>query len=505
MDRALNSSIEDRLYTAAQVRQLDRSAIEDHGIPGETLMERAGQAAFAAFHARFSDRNHWHIVCGGGNNGGDGYVVARLARDAGINCSLYALRSPDALSGDAASAAARWLDAGGTVLEGLPDTAGSERLFVDALLGTGLDRPPEGRYARAIAVMNESASPVAAIDIPSGLNADSGLALGGVAVRADITATFIGKKRGLYTADGPDHAGLIEYSDLEVPDSVFDSVSNSGILIQEKLLKVLLPPRARNSHKGNFGWLLGIGGDRGMSGALRLCGAAALRAGSGKVTLLTHPDHAAVMNAERPELMVQGVGGGVEILDLTASCDVVVLGTGLGQSAWSRSVLKAALDCDKPMVIDADGLNLLASDGYIEAFAAITKNAVLTPHPAEAARLLGASTASVQEDRVEAAQELARRSHAVVVLKGCGTVVATADGRYAICPLGNPGMASAGTGDVLSGVIGAMLAQGLDTWASAQAGVVAHAAAGDRAARDIGERGMLAGDIVDRLPAVLNP
>ncbi|MDX1554566.1 MAG: NAD(P)H-hydrate dehydratase [Xanthomonadales bacterium] len=505
MDWTQDSPHEVRLYTAAEVRQLDRCAIEAQGIAGEILMERAGQATFECIRSRFPDIRHWCVICGGGNNGGDGYVIARLATEAGIDCVLYALRAPHGLSGDAALAAQRWSDAGGVAVDALDAIGGPDTLFVDALLGTGVNRPAEGQYAAAIAAMNQPGSVAVSVDIPSGLNADTGQAMGGVAVNARATVTFIGQKRGLYTADGPDHAGIVEFSRLEVPDSVYETVQHSGILIQENIIAQFLRPRPRNSHKGDFGWLLGVGGDQGMCGALLLCGTAALRSGAGKVTLLTHPGHANTLNANRPELMVRGIGDGGGIEAFSEACDVMVLGTGLGQSAWSRSVLEASLMVQKPMVIDADGLNLMAKDGVLESFSQDETVAVLTPHPAEAARLLKDSAAAVQADRVGAAQELARRSGAVVVLKGCGTVVSGPDGRYAICTLGNPGMASGGTGDVLAGVIGAMLAQGLGAWAAAMVGVVAHAAAGDRAARQVGERGMVAGDIVERLPAVLNP
>lgn len=493
------------MYTAAQVRQLDRSAIDTHGISGAKLMERAGRVTFDAIRAHYPDFQRWSVCCGGGNNGGDGYVVARLAKESGIECALYALKSPDSLSGDAARAARRWLDAGGQVVDELPEHVDAGALLVDALLGTGLDRPAEGAYREAIGLMNRSPAPVVAVDIPSGLNADTGQALGGLAVCAKLTVTFIGRKRGLYTADGPDHCGTVEYSDLEVPESVYETIPNSGILIQEKVIANLLRPRARNSHKGDYGWVLGIGGDRGMSGALMLCGGAAMRAGAGKITLLTHPDHAAIINVHRPELMVRGIGGGAEATEFIESCDVLVVGTGLGQSAWSRSVLDAALGTKKSVVVDADGLNLIAETGNLDVLAELEGNVVITPHPAEAGRLLGVTSQEVQSDRVSAAQTLAARCGAVVVLKGCGSVIAEPGGGYAICPLGNPGMASGGTGDVLAGVIGALLAQGLDAWSAAQAGVVAHAAAGDRVARELGERGMLAGDVIDRLPAVLNP
>lgn len=494
-----------RLYTAAQVRELDRCAIDDHGIPGQDLMERAGKAAFDAICRAFPRCRRWLVVCGAGNNGGDGYVIARLAAEAGIDCTLHALKAAGDLKGDAAIAAQRWLETGGVNRPGAPRNLAERDLVVDALLGTGLDRPPAGQYADAVASINSAGLPVVAIDIPSGLNSDTGRAMGGLAVRAELTVSFIGLKRGLFTADGPDFAGAVEFADLGVPSDVYRSVRDSGVLVREEKIVKYLQPRRRNSHKGDFGWLLGIGGDRGMNGALRLAGESALRAGAGKVTLLTHSDHAAFLNLGCSELMVRGVESGEEIRELLRSADVAVVGTGLGQSKWSRSLLEACKGFDKPLVLDADALNLIAADRSMGDYQDPGRPTVITPHPAEAGRLLGSGSGEVQADRVAAAQELARICGAVAVLKGCGTVVADRDGRYAICPLGNPGMASAGTGDVLAGVIAAMLAQGLEAWPAAVVGVVAHAAAGDRAATDIGERGLIASDIISRLPRVLNP
>jgi NAD(P)H-hydrate epimerase len=242
-----------------------------------------------------------------------------------------------------------------------------------------------------------------------------------------------------------------------------------------------------------------------MSGAIMLCGEAALRSGAGKVTLATHPDHALVINATRPELMVHSTSDGAEMQSLLESADVLILGPGLGREAWSKSMRQACWGHEKPMVMDADALNLAAREGDIEMTSGFGARCVITPHPAEAARLLGSSAQEVQNDRVSAARELAGQSGAVVILKGCGTVVAEPGGRHAICPLGNPGMATAGAGDVLAGVVGALMAQGFEPWRAATMGVVAHAMAGDKAAREIGERGLLASDIMRQLPGVLNP
>ncbi|MEE8340143.1 MAG: NAD(P)H-hydrate dehydratase [Xanthomonadales bacterium] len=494
-----------RLYTAGQVQRLDKCAIEDHGIPGIDLMELAGGCVYEQATLKFPESRHWLVFCGGGNNGGDGYIVARLAREAGLNVVVCALKSMDSLSGDAATAASRWRQAGGETRAWPVRDIEAYDLLVDALLGTGLDRAPAGHYGDAIELINLAPAGVVAVDIPSGLNADTGQVLGTAAV-ADLTVTFIGRKRGLYTADGPDYAGSIKFSDLQTPDSVRDSIPDSGILIRENKIDENLPPRRRNCHKGSFGWVLGVGSNVGMSGALRLCGEAALRSGAGKVTLATHPSHAALINLACPELMVLGVERQEQLQDLLRQVDVVVTGTGLGQDSWSEELFRVCLKTATPVVLDADGLNILAGlFAQMDDRDVPLGNWILTPHPAEAGRLLGIPAREVQHDRVTRAQQLAQRYSAVVVLKGCGTVIANPDGRYAICPLGNPGMASAGSGDVLAGVIAALLAQGLNLWEAAATGVVAHARAGDIAAGLLGERGMLASDITQQLPTVLNP
>jgi len=488
-----------RLYTGEQVRGLDKCAIEGHGIPGMDLMERAGKITFEVARTAFPEAHSYLLLCGGGNNGGDGYIVARLAKEAGLQAQVCALKDPAQLHGDAATAAARWLQAGGEVQSWPLQHSSAFDLVFDAMLGTGLDREPAGSYGDAVDFINNSGQPVIAVDIPSGLNADTGVAMGR-AVRANHTVTFIGDKRGMYTADGPDYVGAVTYSDLETPLSVRDSQPDYGILIQESLIPRLLPGRKRNSHKGSFGWVLAAGGNHGMSGAVRLAGEAALRSGAGKVTVATRSAHAELINSTCPELMVRGVESDEQLKQLAGQVSVIVTGTGLGQTAWSRRILETCLQAGTPLVVDADGLNLLAG----EFSDANLPPSILTPHPAEAGRLLECNSAQIQSDRVGAAQELAQRRQAIVALKGCGTVVAHPDGRYAICPFGNPGMATAGSGDVLAGVIGAMAAQGLDLWHASLAGVLAHALAGDLAAVSRGERGLIATDITAQLPCVLN-
>jgi hydroxyethylthiazole kinase-like uncharacterized protein yjeF len=492
-----------RLYTAEQVRRLDKCAIEGHAIPGIELMERAGGSTFDAARLAFPSARKYRVFCGGGNNGGDGYIVARLAQEAGLDAVVCALKDPAGLHGDAAIAAARWREAGGAVQFWPPENMEACDLVFDAMLGTGLDREPAGDYGAAVDFINQSGQAVVAVDIPSGLNADTGVAMGR-AVAANMTVTFIGSKRGLFTADGPDYAGEVRFYDLDTPQSVRDSEPDCGILIQESLLSELLPARRRNSHKGSYGWMLGVGGNSGMSGAVRLAGEAALRSGAGKVTLATRSEHAGLVNLGCPELMVRGIEEAGQLQELRGQVDVLVTGIGLGQTSWSEDMLQACLKSTAPVVIDADGLNLLARMS-LESAELRGNNWIMTPHPAEAGRLLNCSSLEIQSDRVGAALRMAERYQAVVALKGCGTVIAEPQGRYAICPFGNPGMASAGTGDVLAGVIGAMVAQGLNLWHATLAGVLAHALAGDLAAAQTGERGMLASDIMAHLPAVLNP
>lgn len=489
-----------KLYTAEQVRGIDYTAIHELGIAGYELMCRAGAAVVANARQHYPSAENWLVMCGAGNNGGDGYVVARLAKRAGIRVAVCSLVDPGKLKGDAARAYKDWVETGGAISQ-WPERPGSSRdLVFDALLGTGIDREVGGRFGDAIAWVNGLDCPVVAIDIASGINADTGRVMG-CAVRADRSVTFVGRKRGMYTADGPDHCGPVEFDDLGVPHQAADPFSAAaGVLLDDVWLKNLIRPRPRNSHKGSFGHVFAMGGIKGMSGAIRLCGEAALRSGAGLVTLGTDPAHGELLNLNRPELMIRTIDADNNwIADLGRNV-VIALGPGLGSSAWSELLFHECMANKAAMVIDADGLNLLSRHSQRSRLPA--DNRVLTPHPGEASRLLGCTISDVQQDRVGAALELASRFGASVVLKGCGTVVADQAGRYAICRMGNPGMATAGSGDVLTGIIAALLAQGLNCYDAACAGVTVHAMAGDFAARDVGEISMIAGDIIDYLPDV---
>ncbi len=499
------------LYRAAQVRELDRIAIEEYGIPGSTLMEHAGEAAFRALRQRWPEVRRIVAVCGLGNNGGDGYVIARMAVEAGLEVGVLQVGDPQRLQGDALRAR-RLLDATSVAPGVLPPATlvlpctsvvvlpfdvralSDADLIVDALLGTGLKGKAHGAWCEAIEAINSADKPVLAVDIPSGLDADTGC-MQGAAVRAALTVTFIGLKQGMYTANGPDHCGVIQFSDLGVPREVFNRVAAAATRIELKDLP-RLAARQRNSHKGDYGRLLVIGGDHGMAGALRLCGEAALRVGAGLVYLATRAAHAAVISAQRPELLCYGVERPEQLAPLLERADVIAIGPGLGQSEWASQLLARVLDTGLPLVADADALSLLALEPLRR------DNWILTPHPGEAARLLKTNTAEIQSDRFTAATELQKRYGGVVVLKGAGTLVAT-DAGVGLCSAGNPGMASAGMGDVLTGVIAGLMAQGLGREEAARRGVCLHAAAGDKAARQ-GERGLIASDLLPWLRPLLN-
>ena len=483
------------LYTPAQVRELDRRAIEDHGIPGGVLMARAGRSAWRHLCLRFPDIRRLLVLCGGGNNGGDGYVIARLAAEAGLAVDLCPLVDPQRLGGNAREAADAALALMAPVAS--PRAAiGEADAVVDAMLGTGIDRPVTGTMATVIDALNAQCAPVMSIDVPSGLNARTGRVMG-TAVCAAITPTFIGLKQGLLTGDAADFVGELVFDDLQVPVAIHDGIEPSSMRLSAAALAGGLSARARTTHKGDCGHVRVVGGDHGMGGAVRMAGEAAARVGAGRVSIATRPAHVAAVLAARPELMVHGMDDAAALDAVLAGTDTLAIGPGLGQSAWGAGLFERALSHAGPMVVDADALNRLAGSGMRR------EDWVLTPHPGEAARLLETTTRAIVDDRFAAADAIAERYGGVVVLKGTGTLIA--DGRRrVICTEGNPGMASAGMGDVLTGVIAGLRAQGLGAFDAACLGVQAHARSADRAACQ-GERGLLAGDLVDGLRAVVNP
>jgi NAD(P)H-hydrate epimerase len=460
-------------------------------------MQRAAQAALALLRREWPVARRIVVLCGAGNNGGDGYVLARLALAAGLEVQLAALVDPARLSGDAAQA---WKDfhhaGGGQCQEFTAATLATADVIVDALLGTGLDRPVTGPLGSCIEAVNASGKPVLSLDLPSGLDADTGL-VRGVAVRASRTITFVALKSGLYLGAGPDHTGPISFAGLGVPAA--DRAEHAPLLrrMDQGLLEAALPNRHRTAHKGDHGRVLIVGG-LAMAGAARLTGEAALRSGAGLVTVATRPAAAAAIVAGRPEIIAQSVRSTSALQALAAAADVIAVGPGLGLSHRARRFLSTVLATGKPLIVDADALALIAAEPQR------CEHWILTPHPGEAGRLLGTDAAAIQQDRHGAVAAIVARYGGICVLKGAGTLVSARSGPPWVCDRGNPGMATAGCGDVLTGVIAALVAQGADLELAAAAGVFVHARAGDRAAAS-GERGMLAGDLVEELPTCVNP
>jgi NAD(P)H-hydrate epimerase len=486
------NSLAHGLYGAGQIREAEQFAIQQLQISGGQLMQRAGTAAFAQLQRRWPVCRTLIVFCGAGNNGGDGYVLARLAVQAGMVVQVYALVEPDLLQGDALRACTGFLQVGGRLDSFAEDIElGGDGVVVDALFGTGLNRQVAGEYAAAIALINNSRLPVLAVDTPSGLHADTGCVLG-CAVRAQLTVTFIGLKCGLHTGEAVEYCGELALETLDLPDKVFTGLTPVATLLE----KQGLPPRPRAAHKGSFGHVLLIGGNLGYSGAIRLAAEAALRSGAGLVSIASRAAHSAVLNIGRPELMCHGVETVAQLQPLLAKASVLVIGPGLGQDDWARALFAAALASGKPCVVDADALNLLATQR------GTAGQWILTPHPGEAARLLGCSTADITADRYAALRALQQSYGGIVVLKGAGSLIADADSIHVVAT-GNPGMASGGMGDVLAGVIAALLAQHLSPLAAASQGVYAHGAAADRVAARQGELGMLASDLFLELGSAL--
>ncbi|HZF31738.1 MAG TPA: NAD(P)H-hydrate dehydratase [Gammaproteobacteria bacterium] len=483
------------VYSASQIRELERLAPERDGFPSYELMTRAGAAALEVLRRHWPGARRVLVYCGPGNNGGDGYALARDARAAGLDAAVVALVPTERLKGDAARAA-RDCRAAGVPIEA--HDARSDAIarhdpdvLVDGLLGIGADRELGGDLAAAVAALNGARKPVLALDIPSGLHADTGLVLG-AAVSAAVTITFLGLKPGLFLGSGCDLTGTLEVADLGAATEPGSSPVLARLTGDD--LDRALPRRRRSAHKGTSGRLLLVGGGPGMPGAIRLAAEAALRSGAGLVEVATHCDSAPAVLAGRAEVICRPVEGAAELDALLELADGVVVGPGLGMSEWGRAMWRRVAGSTLPLVVDADALNLLAESP------AARGRWILTPHPAEAARLLHGTTSDVQRDRLGVARELARRYDAVAVLKGACSLVAVhrPEASVAVCDRGNPGMATAGMGDVLAGVLGALLVQTRDLEASARAGVLLHALAGDDAARE-GERGTIASDLLPHL------
>lgn len=481
------------LFDAVALRALEARGVALLGGDPGVLMARAGAAAWRCVLKHWPQAARIVVACGPGNNGGDGYLLARLAREAGRDVRV--LRVAEPASALAQRACAGYLAAGGVVADALEEAD----LIVDALFGIGLSRAPDGPAAALIVAINAHPAPVLALDVPSGIDAGRGCAAG-VAVVADRTLQFLARHRGLRTGAALDHCGELELAALDLPAAAFEDIAPAAWGYRSDALAGFFPLRPRDAHKGRHGHVLCIGGDAGSGGAVLLAAQAALRCGAGLVSVATREAHVPALLARCPEAMVHAIEGTAALRPLLARADVVAVGPGLGQGEWGRALLAAALDSGKPRVLDADALNLLAERG-----AGLRPEDVITPHPGEAARLLGATTAEIQRDRFAAAAALQARHGAVVVLKGAGSLVQAEAGAPAVVCAGNPGMATGGMGDLLTGCIAALRGQGFPAREAAVAGALLHAAAGDAAAREDGERGLLPSDLLPWLRRLANP
>lgn len=465
-------------------------------------MQRAGRAAFRELLDRWPECRRVAVCCGKGNNAGDGYLVAGLAREIGLEVTLWQLGDAADLQGDAARAR-DWAAGFGVRPRPGPPLALEADVVVDALLGTGLRGELRGAYAETASAINASGRPVLAIDIPTGVSSDTGAAAA-AAVRATVTVTFIGRKLGLFTGPGVSHAGVVVFDDLGVPAAVYRASGGCPWLHYPTLpARYRLPVRDANVYKHALGHLLVVGGDRNMGGAPLMAAEAALRTGAGMVTVLTRAEHRPAILARRPELMVVDAEDPGSRRGVLEKASALVVGPGLGQGPWGEALLREALQVGLPALVDADGLTLLARQGL-----GSRAPLVVTPHAGEAARLLECNSAEIQDDRLSAALALADRAGGAAVLKGAGSVIAGAAAGddaelLGICGHGNPGMASAGMGDVLSGVIGGFVAQGLSVAEAAVAGTCLHGLAADEAARVRGQRSLLATDLLDPLTRIL--
>jgi len=506
------------VVSAAEMRALDRWTIE-HGTPGHVLMERAGAGAARVLRERLRrPRGPTVVVCGRGNNGGDGFVVARHLRRGRLPVEVWLAGRPEEVRGDAARMLAAWRKGRGSVhdltapggVEALARRLAQAAVVVDGLFGTGLNAPVEGVLAAAIDAINACGAPVLALDIASGLSADTGLPLG-TAVRATVSAAFGYPKLGQVVYPGVELTGLLAVVDIGIPAAALAAVAPGVALLEGQEVGRLLAPRPRDAHKGTFGHVLVIAGSRGKTGAALLAAGAAVRSGAGLTTLAVPASLHPVLEGHVREAMTAALpdtGGGAAALGEGAAVDAlladraaVVCGPGLGLDGPTRALVAHVVRrAGAPLVLDADGLNAVAGTGLLRERAGPT---VVTPHPGEMARLLATDASSVQADRLGAARALARAERVVVVLKGARTIVASPDGAAAVSPTGNPGMASGGTGDVLAGLVGGLLAQGLPPYEAATLGVFAHGAAGDAVASRRGEAGLSASDIIEELPPTL--
>ncbi len=489
-------TIADPVFLTAEIREIEHQAAMLPKPP--RLMEKAGLAAAQIVRDQLHKNPNHHVLvlAGPGNNGGDAFVVARYLKEWGNAVTVAFTGDRNHVPPDARQAIQAWLDIGGKISADIPDSDQNWDAVIDGLFGIGLDqsrnRPIEGKYRDWVETVNQMNVPIVALDIPSGLGSDDGC-IYGTAIRATITVTFIGLKPGLFTNFGPEYCGAVLLRDLDI-QLASPPAPHTWLLTQKLAQSLLPPPRSANSHKGSFGSVAILGGSTGMVGAALLAGRAALHLGAGRVYLGLLAQTAPPVDFSQPELMLRSPS---ELFTLKP-LNCLVVGPGLGNSSEALSWLESALNSELTLVLDADALNLIALHPHlIKKLGHRNAYTILTPHPAEAARLLSTNTAAIQNDRMNAAYQIARQFNCYVVLKGAGSICCFPDGKRYLNTSGNPGLSTAGTGDVLTGMIGALIAQGLDTDQALLLAVYLHGAAADRLLQqNHGPLGMIASEII---------
>ena len=483
-------SLISNVYTADECRELDRLAIEEHDIPGFTLMQRAGAFVFTTIQDRWPGIRSLRVVAGSGNNAGDGYIVATLAHQAGIETAVLQVGATKRLHGEALLA---WQQLREHDVAIVGDLTPAD-VVVDALLGTGARGALSQDYEEAIAQINNSQGPVVAIDVPSGVNASSGGLLTENPVNAELTCTFIGAKLGLFTGPGLRYRGDLVFTDLGVPPAVYHGVPGAPLL-DTISKRPLLPPRDVLAHKYQFGHIVLVGGDHGMGGAVILAAEAALRTGAGLVTVLTRHEHVPAILARRPEVMVVGVDESTELSSYLARADVLAIGPGLGQNAWGKTLLKTALT-HRPdrCILDADALRILKSQKWT-----VPSGCIFTPHPGEAAFLSELTISEVQADRPNCVKDLSRKYGCTAILKGPGSLIASQGQLCSVSQFVSGSLATAGSGDVLTGIAAAAYARCRDPVQAAEAAVSVHGASGARAIRENPGLSLIASDLIDSI------
>ena len=494
-----------KLYTSSETRKLDALAIKKSGVTAFSLMQKAAEFSFNTLLGKWPNTEKVIIFCSKGNNTGDGYLVASLLKEAGFQTLIVQITQRKGMS----AATKKALEICKKMkIESISFNSFKKlklkknTVFIDAILGTGLKGNVRTGLLKAIKIINKKTRsyPTLSLDIPSGICADTGKEMG-TSIIADATAAFIGRKRGCYTSIGKERAGKVYFDDLSVGKDIFHRVdSNCYILNMENHLQKI-SERDLNSHKGNYGHVLVIGGNTGFGGAAILTAKAVARSGAGLVSLATKPEHITAALSQCPEIMVKGINSGQDLEPYLSLPDVIVIGPGLGKNAWSEQLVQRTFwEANKrtiPVVMDADSLNLFPE---LSLSCPLPKRLVITPHPGEASRLLNKTVGEIEKDRFGAAKELQKRFKATVVLKGSGTLICFKKGRIQIigvCEAGNPGMASGGMGDILSGLIASFIAQGLNIISATETAVDIHSKAADITALRLGQMGMLASDVLE--------